>query len=791
MINWAIDKAINTKTNSSQRKYNAMIKKLEKLEKDYQQGVPTNDFQDICNKLQIGIEIDIPSSSIDSETQYIKYRSHKTTLKVFKFINTRLNHIELNEITNKNNYEEVSQEFLNKLVNDNIRNNIYCLWKGDINNIYQVNTLNKIYKITEQEGYQKELIEFSDMNQLQQFKVEHFSNKSLSKFLLNNLNNNCSVIFNNPYKYTEKQEYFDEYINNLEINFDDEIIDLEKEKNSDLPPLAIKEAIDRLEVIEYIKSFDNLNHIDMKKAYTKAEYCSHYKGYLGKITDFRKTDKIMGLGIYQINNINNIPDIIQKLGVLHDNNCYPSPELEYYESLGITFDIVGGCWGTRTDIKFTEGMYKKDNGVKNYCRWYGCLMKLTKKERYNFNCKNIEFAQLNNISSNCDIRFNQYKNQGIIEYNKDRAFHSSHIAIFIHSYCRISMVEQLLKFKDITQIVAVQVDGIYFRGQVEVGKLFANDKQGKGLKYIQGTEYVEDCDNDIFDFPADNRENNLIEVHTGAGGCGKTYKNLIDKGLQYPLYVAPSWKLARNKQKEFNIESTVFYYLLSDDPDKWRPILNNFNTLIIDEISMLTNIEKNKILKRFKNHKIIFCGDLGYQLPPVDSGGVSEFKITNLKHIKYKTNHRCQCLELQKLLLKVRKFIKISRVGDDLSNDNIPQELKKSLNIIDKDNIDYKIKDLIITKTHKNKDYFTQKYKDMLKYYVLENTRDFSNGEIVIGEKPKNCRSEIRHGFTIHSIQGETATDKLYIDMRGMRSLRMFYTAISRAKRMEQIIFIQ
>ena len=130
-------------------------------------------------------------------------------------------------------------------------------------------------------------------------------------------------------------------------------------------------------------------------------------------------------------------------------------------------------------------------------------------------------------------------------------------------------------------------------------------------------------------------------------------------------------------------------------------------------------------------------------------------------------------------------------MGDDLSNDNIPEELKNSLNIIDKDNIDYNIKDLIISKTHNNKDYFTQKYKDMEKYYVLENTRDFSNGEIVIGVKPENCRSEIRHGFTIHSIQGETATDKLYIDMRGMRSLRMFYTAISRAKRMEQIIFIQ
>ena len=79
----------------------------------------------------------------------------------------------------------------------------------------------------------------------------------------------------------------------------------------------------------------------------------------------------------------------------------------------------------------------------------------------------------------------------------------------------------------------------------------------------------------------------------------------------------------------------------------------------------------------------------------------------------------------------------------------------------------------------------------MNKYYVKENTRDFSNGEIVIGVKPDNCDSDIRHGFTIHSVQGETASHKLYIDMRKMTSLRMWYTAISRVKRYDQLIFIQ
>lgn len=787
MINWAIDTALNTKTKSSERKYNAIVNKLEKLEEQFKGGVQEKDLQDICNKLQIGIQIDIPSTLIDRSTEFIKYRSQKKPLKTFKYINTRINHLELNEVINKNNYEEVSQEFLNNLVEQNIKEDKFCLWKGDRNCVYQVNTLHTLYKLSEDEGYQKEFNDFSKLNNLDQFRIEHFSNKPLSEFLLSNLNNNNSIIFNNPYQYNDKQEYFEEYIHDVEINLDDEIKDLQKQKELDLPPLAMKEVSDRLKVIDYIKNFDNLNHIDMKKAYTQGNNCSHYKGYLGKITDFRTTDKIMGLGIYQIKNIKNIPEIIKKLQVLHNNNCYSSPELEYYQSLGITFDIVGGCWGIRTDIKFTEGMYQKNNGVKNYCRWYGCLMKLSKKERYNFTCKNLDYAKLNNMSSKCDIRYNEYKDQGIIEYNKERATHSAQIAIFIHSYCRISMIEQLLKFKDINQVIAVQVDGIYYTGDVEVGDLFYPDKEGKGIKYIQGTDYVEDHDNEIFQFSGKNRENNRIEVHTGAGGCGKTYNNMMDKGFQYPLYVAPSWKLARNKQKEFNIDSTVFYYLLSQDPELYKPIMKKYNTIIIDEISMLLNSEKYKIIHKFKNHKIIFCGDLGYQLPPVPQKGIplKEFEIGDLKHIKYRKNHRCQCEKLQKLLLKVRKVIRKS------SNDNIPKELLDSLNIIDKDTIDYKVEDLIISKTHINKDYFTNKYKNMNKYYVKENTRDFSNGEIVIGVKPDNCDSDIRHGFTIHSVQGETASHKLYIDMRKMTSLRMWYTAISRVKRYDQLIFIQ
>ena len=76
------------------------------------------------------------------------------------------------------------------------------------------------------------------------------------------------------------------------------------------------------------------------------------------------------------------------------------------------------------------------------------------------------------------------------------------------------------------------------------------------------------------------------------------------------------------------------------------------------------------------------------------------------------------------------------------------------------------------------------------KYYCKENNRWYCNGDIIIGEKP-DCKSELRHEYTTHSIQGETAYNNLFIDASKMFDARMFYTALSRAKRLDQIYIIE
>ena len=198
---------------------------------------------------------------------------------------------------------------------------------------------------------------------------------------------------------------------------------------------------------------------------------------------------------------------------------------------------------------------------------------------------------------------------------------------------------------------------------------------------------------------------------------------------------------------------------------------------------MLNNVDKNLILKRFKHHKIIFCGDLGYQLPPVEG---FEFVVGNIPRFVHRKNYRCQCTKLQNILTALRKLIKTDYQGS--IKDLI---IKYGFTITDKNIIPYNVEDLIITKTHKNKDFYSQKYKDIEKYIVKENTRDYSNGEIIIGKKPDKVYCELQHAFTIHSIQGETCKTNLFIDINKMNSLKMLYTALSRAKLFSQIKIIE
>jgi hypothetical protein len=725
---WAEDKLNNSSNKSTASRYKTILNKVNKYTDIYSNGVPEKDLTDIANDLQISIEIDLPST-LKADTRFLTFESQKKPLRKFRFLNTRLNHIEINKINNLSNFIEVSQEQLKKKYHDNYLEFV----------MYKKNRQNKLTQVITNEGvfvcnnsdYKEATEELNEL--LKGCRIEYNSNKELSNYIYDNINN------------PHMKNFMD-----IEYNFDEEV-----------------------------KPVFNLNHIDIKKAYATFDKCDYYKGFLGKITDFRECNKIMGIGIYTITNIECDIEIINELEYLFDGNAYPSPELEYFKSLGIKFDIVGGCWGDCVKFTIPYKMYEKSDGVKHYCRWYGCLQKLDLTNRFTFTCKDIELAQLNAFHNpDVVIRSCGYK-EAIIEYPKKYVYHQAHIASFIHGYTRITMIQQLLKFKNISQIKAVNVDGIYYEGDVEVMDRFS-EKEHKDLKYIYPQcTYGSPCENQI-EFPKF-RKDNKIEVHLGCGGSGKTHGNLIDDGFINKLYIAPSWKLAKEKQLEYNINSAVFNRLLTDDPEVWKIYYNNYNVLIIDEISMMTDEEKEKIINRFNRHKIIFCGDVGFQLPPIEG---QEFKITNdYPIITHNKNYRCLCPKLLNILNNIR---------NEISKGSWFYDIKKlGLPIIKLKDLDYIPQDLIISKTNNRKDLITATFKDLEKYVVLANYTNYCNTQILLEKPPAGIRHELRHGYTIYSCQGCTTSNKLFIDIKNLKDIKTIYTALSRAKYLSQIIFFE
>ena len=137
-------------------------------------------------------------------------------------------------------------------------------------------------------------------------------------------------------------------------------------------------------------------------------------------------------------------------------------------------------------------------------------------------------------------------------------------------------------------------------------------------------------------------------------------------------------------------------------------------------------------------------------------------------------------LELNKLLRANgdKKYINYFNLGIKTIT---KEELKKQ----------YKPEDIILNYYKENT--YSEMFKDIEKYKVIRNTRDHKNGEIVFD---KNIQyKEFRHGYTIHSVQGETFDKNIYIDIRSRKGKvlmqnRLFYTAISRARYFGQLHLI-
>tara|TARA_R100001079_G_scaffold111027_1_gene89113 strand:- start:1049 stop:4006 length:2958 start_codon:yes stop_codon:yes gene_type:complete len=754
IIEWSQEKLDNAKTKGTIDRYRRMRNNLLKDELLFRDsGVSKEQMSFISNKYQINIEVNTPF-----QKEFIKVKSNKKALTTFRFINTRINHLDHNEVVNLAP-TILTQQQMNNLKCQLNEDKTYHTYTRNQSGYSSISTLDTTYKIDNE--YNDIINDFEIDTGIINCYLDDFVDVEVSKFVRQGVHFNECVDF----KTIDEEVDYDPTDNTY-----DELMAM---SNEDKLPYK---------------------HIDMEKAYAGFTECKYYEGFVGKITDFRPTNKIVDIGYYRIQKLNfdNANPVLKEYNEkmkIYNDNIYPSPELKFLKDNNVEFEIIEGCWGSNLHFEFTEQMKtEKINKIPIYSKYTGCMYYYGEYKNFYMYCDDKQFAQ--HIVNESDYDMATYidrTDELQVSYKKQHNNHLSHICGFITSYMRLNVLEQLMTMK-IDNIIRVCVDGIYYDGnQVDYLNVFRNKTELIKTNKASDT-YISNYECNLPFCENTERENIMKELHAGVGGSGKTHLNIYDKGLIRKLFVAPSWKLSKAKNVECGIPNQVWANICTDDPEKINYIRKNFNVLIIDEISMMSNEMKNDIFKYYPDMKIIMCGDNGFQLPQFNEK-LTDFKEEGFdKIIRYTINRRCKCDKLQDILDLCR---------EQIDNKFLYSMIKKAIKQrITKDELKnkYSRKDMILCRTNSKKDEYTEMFKHIEKYYIIKTDKKYCNGEIVY-EKPdpeyykEGVDYQLRHAYTIHSIQGETAKHNLYVDNKYIEP-RAIYTALSRAEYLSQIYII-
>ena len=759
-----------------------VISVVDGLQKEYPSGVPQigGHLEKICDTVKCTIRIfDMMYKLI------LEVEPSKSSRKIYQYMNTSLDHLDkMVNISAKHtevvSRKEIAEEF--KRCQDNLEDNEYIFKMGK-EGIRELCTIDNRFITLEDVKYYELVGNFEKKNNLGRYNFKYTPGESFSEFLKSGIHFSTSRNFNRSFGPHE------------------------------------------------------VLHIDGLRSYATPELTKFYQGFPmfcfkakapRKIIDVEMDDFLrLHVGFWEVRNFvmsermsSNNREIFTTL------NCFPkgvkviltSPELRFLFSIGYRFTLVEGVWGWTEDLDY-------------YCTEHEIILgKLspgdlpTIPEFVEKKCYSKYFGQCASTKLEDTVSFFGEEKFACIlkakypntEYSEDRqidlkikrphTFFKPALAAFTTAYSRIKTWEQLIEIP-FDNIVRVQMDDIYYK------KCDIKIRDGFREKPIDWLVF-----NDIIRYQSDsfvsyyNTSNESIATKgysflkkvlgdkvvllKGPGGAGKgVFIEKLGPCLVSPLYTTMSWLLTSKKAVEYNATGSVTARLLGRGCENTF-IDSNYNPVILDECTSLTDDDAKKVEELFPNKLIIYAGDLKwnypytYQMPCV--GGETMKKRG--KVINFPNNFRSKDDHQRKVCNDLRK------IQDQYwAVEETEKWLRQHYPVINGSDAlaMYHTDDQVIASQHIYCDDWTRDLSTLwgeCKWLVKRNNvrEKIYNGTVLIGDSDeisKETVKETRFGFTIHSCQGDTLKHKIFIDMRDLNN-NLMYTAISRAHFSSQIFLV-
>ena len=594
---------------------------------------------------------------------------------------------------------------------------------------------------------------------------------------------------------------------------------------------------------------------DLKKAYynySDIDYNQFYKGVPSgsfintKITNnftietFNEQYKNNLIGFYEVKiiKINEKEEHFKVLGFnVNSNYVLTSAMIQLLKS-SIDFEFLNISFSQSVHMPFNKDFLKceethdKKKGLKYYCKAFG-LMFLDNEEIIT-NVKPLQQdMEYYKLLQNDKYEMTRVDDIIKIIQKNEEPKTRIHIAMYIHSYIKTLIINQLLTM-DIDKVHGVKLDSIVCDNNCDINNPIFSDKEcniekllkrpntssldfGLDIKKINEDEdhilssysnsYILSNNEDDLNFQKSFLQTG--EVITcrklflqGMGGSGKTH-SIIHSSINSKniCYTTACWNLIQSKKLE--VPCLIGYSLqkltgVGLDGKKCEVVTNyNIKYIIVDEMTLNKKSYIELIFKNFPGAFIFLIGDMDktmvYQctMPNIEVYNPSDIK--NIQKIVYTKNYRFDN-ELNEKLLKLREFQR-NNVNDYNKNILIDNYVKKEFK-----QCFYKKRDITINKndmcissvndTSELDNYFFN--KGTAKRYFVKNT-EFCKGlykgaEIL--EKPSHNNYTMTLFKSIHSSQGLTCENNLIINNTYNFDYNLWYTALSRAKSLNQIKII-